>query len=225
MLSARPFSIEPDTVDQLTRQAPTESDCDFGAIGTFTTRVEVFDEQDDGDRTVRVPIAGADPDAPICFTDSAGEWDRAERVEEPTTPGESADVQADDAEADVRVAFEGGQVFLTGGRPNEACRARFEEDRDDESVCDFQWVLFSSPVETDPGASAADADEARTWQLRAISYCSVDPSCPDTFSAWTRDQLDTASRKVSPLLAMMFLGGWLFAFGLALRREPVRPRG
>ena len=205
--TARPHAVAPAVAESLRRNDPAE--CDTDQIGGFATQIAVFDEQPENGEDAeafRVPVAGADTESTICVTNSAGEW-------QSLTPVEVADV-ADGATSLTRLPsaepiaeIRGDRVFVSGGRP-ETCRA---SDRRSD-LCDFQWILFASGDEGDGGA--------RTWSLRAVRYCSVDPDCENTFAEWTDAQIDQAVRRVAPTIGLIFLGGWLLALGVELVFAP-----
>lgn len=213
--SARPFAVAPSVVETL--QATGVGECDFDQIDSFATRVAVFDEEP-GDGTpaqaFRVPVDGADTSGagttgavPVCVTNSMGEWTSPAPVIDPV--GDEFRRRLPSAEPAVEIT--GGRMFVTGGRPDDRCDAL----HDDDDLCDFQWILFSSPND-DPDAPMAE----RTWSLRAVQYCTIDEDCEDTFEAWTDAQIGEAGRKVGASIGMIFLGGWLVALGIEL----VRPR-
>ncbi len=215
----RPFAVEPETVSQLLQGEPASGACDFGAVGAFATRIEVFDEQSEAGSETRafsVPISGADPAAPICFTGADGGWN----VRIPTT-AEVDDITGEDQENEVgRVRVVDGQVFISGGRPGPECIEAFEgtdDDATEESICDFQWVLYSPPLDV---AEEGAPEPERTWQFQAIRYCSIDPDCDDTFDDWKATQIEVATRQVAPLVGVIVLGGWLLALGWVLAIWP-----
>jgi hypothetical protein len=216
--TARPYAVAPSTLDDL-RAAPVDG-CGFGQLASFATRVAVFDEQGAGDdQPFRVPIAGADPDATICATDSSGRWVAL-------TPSDGSDDMSAPSERPT-ATVQDGRVFITGGRPAEGC----PEIEQDDGACAFQWVLFTTTTGTGTntttnGAANGETDPAdRAWSLRAVRYCSTDPDCESTFDEWSAAQISQAARKVAPPAAMIFLGGWLLALGWnLLPRRPIPNR-
>ncbi len=214
--TARPYAVSPAVVGALSAGVPTA--CDATQLGGFATQIAVFDEQPETGElgeAFRVPAAGADIASTICVTDSAGTW-------QPLTP-----VQVDDVDdtpsminlpsAEPVAEIRGERVFVSGGRPDQSCSP---QDRP-PGLCDFQWLLFAGPQEGEDGA--------RTWSLRAVRYCSIDPDCENTFGEWTDSQIGQAARRVAPTIGLIFLGGWLLALGIELVFAPrlmrlVRPK-
>lgn len=209
--STRPFVVDPATAADLVADPPLMPSCPVASLGVFATRTEVFDEEqaDGSSPAPKVPIAGADPNAPVCVTNSLGQW----RVSLPGTPTDDGDVVPVENENRPLVSVEAGKVFVQGGRPTGDC-----DDAANSSFCDVQWVMFSPPPATLPDGTTA----AREWQLEAINYCTVDPDCPDSISKWTEGQIRDASREVLPALGLVFAGGWLFALGVELNRHRAR---
>ncbi|MGB3735113.1 MAG: hypothetical protein WA964_09180 [Ilumatobacter sp.] len=204
--TARPHAVAPSVADAL-REIDVPG-CDVDQIGGFATRVAVFDEQPENSadaEAFRVPVVDADTESTICVTNSAGDW-------VPLTPvGVAA---ADEAPSVTRLPsaepvaeIRGERVFVSGGRPDSTCTRPRPVD-----LCDFQWLLFAG-AEEDPGAT-------RTWSLRAVRYCSVDPDCENTFGDWTDAQIGQAARRVAPTIGLIFLGGWLLALGIELVFAP-----
>jgi len=204
---ARPFAVAPAVDEELSDSGVGE--CGFDQIDSFATRIEVFDEEP-GDGTpveaFRVPVAGADPSAPLCVTNSSGDWTIPDPSEDRSGDGSTTRLPS----AEPAVEIIDGRVFVSGGRPDDRCRDGHVDD-----LCEFQWILFSPPAEED--APMAE----RTWSLRAVQYCTTDPDCENTFGEWTDSQISQAARRVAATLGMIFLGGWLFALGIEL----VAPRG
>lgn len=205
--TARPHSVAPSVVAALQNEGLDA--CDTTQITGFASRIAVFDEQPDSGEAgeaFRVPVAGADPASTICVTTRSGVW-------EPLQPHEVDDVDGETSmtrlpSADPVAEIRGGRVFITGGRPDDSC----VETGRPEAQCDFQWILFTGP--DDAGS------EDRTWSLRAVRYCSVDPDCENTFSDWTNAQIGQAARRVAPTIGLIFLGGWLLALGIELVFAP-----
>lgn len=210
--TARPFAVSPRVEAALHASAtdnvgeqPGLGECDFGQIGGFATQIAVYDEQPESGaarEAFRVPVAGADPESVLCVTNAAGTW-------EPLTPVEVDDADISPSMTHLASAapvaeIRGERVFVSGGRPDASC---VDEGRLEE-LCDFQWLLFAGPEE--------GADGARTWSLRAVRYCSVDPDCENTFGEWTDAQIGQAVRRVAPTIGLIFLGGWLLALGVEL---------
>lgn len=188
--------------DEAERRAALEA-CDFTQIGGFATQVAVYDEQPESgpaSEAFRVPVAGADPAEDLCVTNSVGEWVAVSPMEVDRGAPSMTRLPSVEPVAEIR----GERVFVTGGRPGEQCDARGHP----EGLCDFQWLLFSGPEES--------ADGARTWSLRAVRYCSVDPDCENTFGEWTNAQIGRAARRIAPTTGLIFLGGWLLALGVEL---------
>ena len=213
--TARPHAVAP-LVAAALRSTDLE-DCDTSQIGSFGTRIAIFDEQPETGadaEAFRVPVAGADLESTMCVTDSAGQW-------MPLTPMRAPDAASGPSmtrlpSADPVAEIRGERVFVTGGRPDETCRANRSAD-----FCEFQWILFTTPQD--------ESDSARTWSLRAVRYCSVDPNCENTFGEWSDAQIGRAGRRVAPTIGLIFLGGWLLALGIELVFAPrlvarVRPK-
>lgn len=215
--TARPFAVSPSVIDSL-KAADSSNDseesarlerCDFTQIGGFATQIAVFDEQPEngGEREAfRVPVTGADTDSTMCATNSAGRW-------VPLVPVQVAD--ADGAPSmthlpsvDPVAEIRGERVFVSGGRPDASCVSQGRP----QDLCDFQWLLFAD--------SGGGADASRTWSLRAVRYCSVDPDCENTFGEWTDAQIGQAARRVAPTIGLIFFGGWLLALGIELVFAP-----
>ncbi|WP_040493573.1 hypothetical protein [Ilumatobacter nonamiensis] len=209
--SARPYAVDPDVVDVLSNTGVGV--CGYDQIESFATRIAVFDEQSgDGvkSQAFRVPVEGAEATAPVCVTNSAGQWTSPESVIEPLADDSTSRLPS----AEPAVVVSGGRVFVTGGRPDQRCLEQHGSHvRDD--LCAFQWIMFSSPADDRNSAMSE-----RTWSLRAVQYCTTDPDCEDTFDEWIDSQVGQAARKVGATLGMIFLGGWLVALGIEL----VRPR-
>ncbi len=214
--TARPYAVAPSVVDALRADVPP--DCDITQVDGFATQVAVFDEQPGNgelSEAFRVPAAGADPTSAICVTDSSGTW----RSLTPVLVDDAADspsminLPSSTPVAELR----GERVFVSGGRPDESCALH---DRPGD-LCDFQWLLFAGPEE--------GVDSERSWSLRAVRYCSVDPDCENTFGEWTDSQIGRAMRGIAPTIGLIFLGGWLLALGIELVFAPrllrlVRPK-
>ena len=203
--TARPHAVAPSVAAAL--GDVNMAGCETGQIGGFATRIAVFDEQpDDGaaSEAFRVPVVGADTESTICVTNKAGEWVSLEPVA--VADGASSMTRLPSAEpvAEIR----GERVFVSGGRPDASCAPPSRP----EDLCDFQWLLFAG---SEDGSSAT-----RTWSLRAVRYCSVDPDCEDTFGDWTNAQIGRAARRVAPTIGLIFLGGWLLALGIELVFAP-----
>ena len=214
--TARPHAVAPSVADAL--RAVDAPGCDVDQIGGFATRIAVFDEQPENGadaEAFRVPVAGADTESTICVTNSAGQWVSLDPVAVDDANGAPSMTRL--PSADPVAEIRGERVFVTGGRPDSSCALA---DRPDD-LCDFQWLLFSGPEE--------GADATRTWSLRAVRYCSVDPDCENTFGDWTDAQIGRAARRVAPTIGLIFLGGWLLALGIELVFAPrlarlVRPQ-
>ena len=210
--TARPYAVSP-RVEQALHDVSTADpdvqaaldECDFSQIGGFATQIAVFDEQPENGAALeafRVPVAGADPGSTLCVTDSAGQW-------VPITPMDVDDADIAPSMTHLPSAapvaeIRSERVFVSGGRPDESCVAQGRP----EELCDFQWLLFAGPEE--------GSDATRTWSLRAVRYCSVDPDCENTFGQWTDAQIGQAARRVAPTIGLIFLGGWLLALGVEL---------
>ncbi|MGA9278220.1 MAG: hypothetical protein WBV89_14745, partial [Ilumatobacter sp.] len=154
---ARPFAVDPDVEQTLSESGVGE--CGFEQIDSFATRIAVFDEQpEDGSpaQAFRVPVAGADATARLCVTDSMGDWTHPE-PEAGSSRGSAATRLPSAAPA---VEVIDGRVYVTGGRPDERCSERHDED-----LCAYQWILFSPPSD-DPDSALSE----RTWTLRAVQY-------------------------------------------------------
>jgi len=240
--NARPFAVSPEVADVVRSAAPDV--CDASLIRNFGTRVAVFDEQSeaaaanaaameaaamdpdgigadvtavfdpDAVEAFRVPIAGADPAAQICVTDSSGSWRELTPIEEDAANSGNSPSAAPVAQ------LSGERLFISGGRPNGSCREIDPNEAAEEigesegfpaGYCDFQWVLFRTPQV---------GDAAPTWSLRAVRYCSVDPGCENTFDDWRDAQIDSALGRVAPVTGLIFLGGWLLALGVELVFAP-----
>jgi hypothetical protein len=214
--TARPYAVSPLVATAL-RTVDLE-ECDVTQIGGFATQIAVFDEQPENgaaSEAFRVPVAGADTQSTICVTNSAGEWVSLDPVLVADANGAPSMTHLPSAKpvAEIR----GERVFVSGGRPDTSCALQDLP----EDLCDFQWLLFAGP-EDGPAAE-------RTWSLRAVRYCSVDPDCENTFGEWTDAQIGRAARQVAPTVGLIFLGGWLLALGIELVFAPrmvrlVRPK-
>ena len=210
--TARPLAVSPSTLSALDA-APVDG-CDFAGLTTFATRIAVFDEQSGvsgDDRPFKVPVDGADPESVVCVTDSNGAWVAL-------APDTGADALSAPAQRPT-ATVQDGRVFVTGGRPRPGCPSI-------DAPCAYQWVLYASPLAVD-ATTGVDEPAQRQWSLRAVRYCSTDPDCANTFAEWSSAQIASATRKVAPPAAMIFLGGWLLALGWNLLQGvlvPVRIR-
>lgn len=183
-----------------TSALPVELTCPVGEVSPFGSRMLRLGpvDLDPGDKKEEFveeqPFAlDADPDAPVCYTAPDGSW-----VNVTGPPGDSV-------------------VTITEQRVLER-----PEDAADVPLADREVLVLPVEPKARPGADP-EAEQLQqfvyrratdgTWRVLEVEFCSLDPDCPTDVNAWRTQQIVTAAQRLSPLAALLVVGGWLLALG------------